>query len=341
MHGICFQPGSGRGRMARGLLPCDPGGARVALVRPQTLAVRLHQACALKRRRNWRKGLLLEPVWIGGRPCGEPGRVVRYRGDGARVDVLVDFHRLAADVPAGVVSPYEPDLTPSRVFLVLLEQARRAPCARHGVSRLRELQSLAANTAGEFEDHPLSEDLLAMACEFAARAERQAGAATTFPQTRLLLARYKRAYPRGRYAERLAWRLLRLQHPQAPAARSLDEVLGAIRAFERFVALHPRGRLRHRVRLALAGLYREAAGCCRREEQRWLADRYHRRARCLLRALAEHSDLEIRHRARLELSCVHAERTDGPDQPGCSGEEVPAPASALARIFSRRRLKNL
>lgn len=314
----------------------------MAPVRSKTLAVRLQDACARRRRPGWRKGVLLEPIWIDGKARGEPGQVIRYRGDGARVDVLVDFHRLAPDVPASVVLPHDPGLTPSRVFLLLLEQDRRAPGACQDVSRLR---ALAENTAREFEDNPLGEDLLAMACELAARAESQAETETSFPRTRLLLARYRCLHPQGRYAERLAWRLLRLQHRKGLRPRTLDEVLTAIRSFERFLARHPRGRLRHRVRLELAGLYREAAGCCRKEKRHQLLDRYRRRARHLLRALADHPDLEIRHRARVELFGLRDEQPGKSDQPGSSGDEgaasAAAPATAFARIFSRRRLKYL
>ena len=313
----------------------------MAPVRSQTLAVRLHEACARQRQADWCKGVLMEPVWIDGREHGAPGQVVRYRGTGARVDVLVDFHRVAQDVPASVILPYDRELIPSRVFLVLLEQTRRTPSVCQSVSRLRDMQALAANTAVEFEDHPLSEDLLAMACELAARAESQAGDATTFPRTRLLIARYKRFHPRGRYTERLAWRLLGLQHQKGTGPRNLDDVLAGIRAFEQFLALHPRGRLRHQVRFALAGLYREAAGCCRREDRHRLLDRCRRRARHLLRALAEHPDLEIRHRARVELSGLRDEHAEKTDQPDSSDDEGAASAMALALIFSRRRLKYL
>jgi hypothetical protein len=250
--------------------------------------------------RQWRRGILLAPVWVEGRLLGQPGQVLRYRLSDGRVDVVVGVYRLVRDLPEGQVVPYHEDYTPSRVYL-------------HLTSRRPENEEcpgdaclLAINTAREFEGHELREELMQLACQYAEAYEEKGG--TRYPQTRMLIREYLRAHPRGRHRDWMEWKSIQLKYhfrPDGDAAKPLS----AVQACERFLAVRPRNAYRAEIRLHMARLYRYAHGCItrssREEHRRGLtrmhAERFLRRSEHLYRGLIENTDMWVRHTARVEL----------------------------------------
>jgi hypothetical protein len=246
---------------------------------------------------RWRRGVLMAAVWIEGRLLGEPGQVVRYRRSGDRVDVVVGVYRLVRDFPDEGVIPYHPELTPSRVYLRLthrLPESEEYP----GDQCL-----LAVNTAREFREHELRQELMLLACQYAEVYEGRG--VSRFPQTRMLIREYLRAHPRGRHRDWMEWKSVQLKYRYF-IDDDVAKPLSAVQACERFLAVRPHNVHKAEIKLHMAQLYRAAYLCIIREENtRGLtkihAERFLRRSEYLYRRASKSPDLRVRHTARVKL----------------------------------------
>lgn len=247
--------------------------------------------------RRWRRGVLMASVWVEGRLLGEPGQVVRYRHSGDRLDVVVGVYRLVRDFPDGGVIPYHMEHTPSRVFLQLTR------CRPENEEHPGDLCLLAVNTAREFKEHELRQELMLLACQYAEAYEGKG--ATRFPRTRMLIREYLRAHPRGRHRDWMEWKSIQLKYHY----RSDNDVAGplsAVQACERFLAVRPCNAYKVEIKLHMAHLYHAAYLCIVQEgNTRGLtkihAERFLRRSEYLYRGLVKSPDLRVRHTARIEL----------------------------------------
>lgn len=249
---------------------------------------------------RWRRGILMEPVWIDGRLRGEPGQVVRYRQIEDRLDVVVGIYRLVRDVPGGQVVPYHPGFTPSCVYLHLTR------CRPENDGQPGDKCLLAVNVAREFREHELREELLFLACQYAQAYEGKGN--TRYPRTRMLIREYLRAHPRGRHRDWMEWKSIRLKYH---FGNNYDVAgpLSAVQACERFLAVRPRNAYKTEIKLHMARLYRLAYECIAfagpEEQQHGLtllhAERFLKRSEYLYRGLIESPDLQVRHTARVKL----------------------------------------
>jgi hypothetical protein len=246
---------------------------------------------------GFRRGVLMAAVWSGGRLLGEPGQVVRYRHSDGRVDVVVGVYRLVRDFPDEGIIPYHPEQAPSRIYLRL---TLRRPADEEFPG---DLCLLAVNTAREFAEHELRQELMHLACRYAEAYEGRG--VTRYPRTRMLIREYLRAHPRGRHRDWMEWKSIQLKYDY----RGDDDVakpLSAVQACERFLAIRPHNIHKAEIKLWMAGLYHAAYLCVVRGENlygltRIHAERFLRRSEYLYRGLAENPDLRVRHAARMAL----------------------------------------
>jgi len=246
---------------------------------------------------GFRRGVLMAAVWSEGCLLGEPGQVVRYRYSDGRVDVMVGVHRLVRDFPDEGVIPYHPEQSPSHVYLRLM---LRRP---ENEEFPGDLCLLAVNTAREFKEHELRQELMLLACRYAEAYEGQGS--TRYPRTRMLIREYLRAHPRGRHRDWMEWKSIQLKYRY----RYDDDVarpLSAVQACERFMAVRPRNIHKAEIKLWMARLYHRAYLCIiRGEKTRGLtkvhAERFLRRSEYLYRGLMKNPDLRVRHTALVKL----------------------------------------
>jgi hypothetical protein len=246
---------------------------------------------------RWRRGVLMAAVWADGRLLGEPGQSVRYRRLRDRADVVVGVYRLVRDFPAEGIIPYHREHTPSRVYL-------RLTCRRPESEEYPgDLCLLAINTAREFEEHELRQELMLLACQYAEAYEGKGS--TRYPQTRVLIREYLRAHPHGRHRDWMEWKSIQLKYWFQDDG-DVAKPLAAVQACERFLAIRPRNIHKAEIKLWMAGLYHAAYLCVVRGENlygltRIHAERFLRRSEHLYRGLIESPDLRVRHTARVEL----------------------------------------
>ena len=246
---------------------------------------------------SFRRGVLMAAVWADGRLLGEPGQVVRYRNISDRVEVVVGVYRLVRDFPAEGVIPYHREHTPSRVYLRL---TCRLP---GGEEHPGDLCLLAVNTAREFCEHELRQELMLLACRYAEAYEGKGG--TRYPRTRMLIRENLRAHPHGRHRDWMEWKSVQLKY-RFQKDDDVAKVLAAVQAFERFLAIRPRNAHKAEIKLWMARLYHAAYLCIIREKNaRGLtglhAERFLRRSEYLFRGLTGSADLRVRYTARVEL----------------------------------------
>lgn len=247
--------------------------------------------------RRWRRGVLMAAVWAEGRLLGEPGQVVRYRHSGERLEVVVGVYRLVRDFPSAGIIPYHPEHTPSRVYLRLT--CRRPENEEHpGDACL-----LAINTAREFGEHELRQELMLLACQYAEAYEGKGG--TRYPRTRMLIREYLRAHPDGRHRDWMEWKSIQLKNHFRNNG-DVAKPLAAVQACERFLAIRPQNTHKAEIKLWMASLYRAAYLCVLQGENRYgltrvHAERFQRRSEYLYRGLTHSPDLRVRHAARIEL----------------------------------------
>jgi hypothetical protein len=246
---------------------------------------------------RWRRGVLMAAVWVEGRLLGEPGQVVRYRHSGDRVDVVVGVYRLVRDFPDDGVIPYHLEHTPSRVYLHL---TRRRP---ENEEYPGDLCLLAVNTAREFKEHELRQELMLLACQYAEAYEGRGS--TRYPQTRMLIREYLRAHPRGRHCDWMEWKSIQLKYHYC-FNNDVAEPLSAVQACERFLAIRPHNVHKAEIKLHMAQLYHAAYLCIIHEGNTHglteiHAERFLRRSEYLYRRLSKSPDLRVRHTARVKL----------------------------------------
>jgi hypothetical protein len=213
------------------------------------------------------------------------------------VDVVVGVYRLVRDFPDEGVIPYHLEHAPSRVYL-------RLTCRRpENEEYPGDLCLLAVNTAREFEEHELRQELMLLACQYAEAYEGRGS--TRYPQTRMLIREYLRAHPRGRHRDWMEWKNIQLKYHYC-SDNDVARPLSAVQACERFLAIRPQNIHKAEIKLWMARLYHAAYMCIVREENthgltKIHAERFLRRSEYLYRRLTRSPDLQVRHTARVEL----------------------------------------
>jgi hypothetical protein len=289
------------------------------------LAVLLSSAVTAHADGEWQKGMLIRNVFREGVVVGTPGQVVRFRElPRVKVEIALDKDTTVEELNC-TVKPYDKEITPSIVFLYLsMEKDAPGWCYKHP----RPLEArflLAKAVASEFPNHPLHEEMLAMACDFSIDYEAYVSdGKSLWRDTISLINEYLAKYPNGRYKDRLEWKKVQLQNGTYEYEGRAHHPLKEINAFNKYLKSRPDTKEKDNILLRLARLHRIVYECVTSADKERMkagltekeAKQHLKNAVKIYKKLIHSKNLKARHTARVALYNIEKSRATYSGIPG-------------------------
>lgn len=247
------------------------------------------------------RGILLQPLEREGKIVIRAGELVSFSPEGDATAPFGWAHTEWGKIPLPVYGaiPLDQSFTPSRAYLWM--KAHPVERRRDKVDEHLHRYHLCQALAHHYSNHPLTEELRAMACDFYREYEgvRTMGK-TGWSETLKVYRDYLVDYPRGRNADRIRYAMFKLENSVYEYEGSIRLILGQIELYQRYLVNHPNSKVLDQIKSDLARLYRMAFECFPEEsgpERTWVRSK----AVKLNRELLSSENLELRESARVNL----------------------------------------
>ncbi len=247
------------------------------------------------------RGILLQPLEREGKIVKQAGEVVLFspEGDSTALFGWAQTERGKIPLSAYGVIPLDQSFTASRAYLWMTANPveRRRDNADEHLHRYHLCLALARH----YPNHPLTEELRALACTFYREYERgRTVGKTDWSETLKVYRNFLVDYPKGLNFDRIHYEAFELENSVYEYEGSVRLILDHVARYQRYLVNHPNSKVLDQVKTDLARLYRMAFECFPEEskpERAWVRSK----AVKLNRELLSSENLELRESARVNL----------------------------------------
>lgn len=266
------------------------------------------------------KGILIIPIKLNKDFVGEPGQVVTYSYvDDRKLEISITFNDTTRyTVFEHHIIPYDSIFSPSRIYLLLLEDPFQVFGIEDVMQQARFRYLLAKNTCSEFPRHPLHEELFALLSKLAADYELGFTEGYHTPAVSISIAKeYLQKFPQGKYRDEIEWRLIQLEHRVFEYEGFAAGPLADLKVYEDFLGSHPKSLVADQIKLHIAYLCRVITESLEDDLEKNKPDgfleedieKYRQKALNIYHQLLESQDLVVRETARVAIYNITHGRT--------------------------------
>jgi|GEM_PF-2485041 len=262
------------------------------------------------------KGILFFPISSGTAWLAEPGKVAvikKRSSDNRTIDIEIDGE-MFQNVEAYSVIPFDPNFSVSKAYLTIISQ-NDAPFSFEKKEDLRYRYLFAKNIFEAFPKHFLSEENHYLICklseDYQVQIEGYDGKGLLTNTISFIQDHLKR-FPKSKYFDELEWRMVVLQNHVYEYEGCVDDPINQAKLYAQFLKLRPNSKVRDKILLHIAYLYRVISECDSKEFNNKKYGNlmiYKEKAIILLKKVLSSNDLPSKEKARVALFNISKNRT--------------------------------
>jgi hypothetical protein len=202
------------------------------------------------------RGILVSPIKTNGGYVGEAGQIVNYSYvDSRKLDIWVTLNdTMRFNVFEHYVIPYDSIFSPSRIYLLLLEDPFQVIGTQDIIQQARFRYTLTKNACQQFPSNPLHEYFCAQLVRYTTEYFNEEKGK---PMQAIAAAKaYLQEFPRGKFKDEVEWRLIQLENQVYEYEGFAAEPLAQMRVYEGYLGKNPKSQVADQIKLHLAYLCR-------------------------------------------------------------------------------------
>ena len=263
------------------------------------------------------KGILVRPIKTDGSYVGEAGQVVNYSYvDSRKLHIWVTLNDTTRfNVFEHYIIPYDSIFSPSRIYMLLLEDPFQVIGTQDIMQQARFRYTLTKNACQRFPSHPLHEYFCAQLVQYTtAYFDEEKGK----PIQAIVAAKaYLQEFPHGKFRDEVEWRLVQLENQVYEYEGFAAEPLSQMRVYEDYLGRNSRSQVADQIKLHLAYLCRVVTESLDNDLEKNAPDgflkgdiqKYRKKALDIYYQLLGSDDLTVRETARVAIYNIEHGRT--------------------------------
>jgi len=263
------------------------------------------------------KGILVSPIKTDGGYIGEAGQIVNYSYiDSRKLDIWVTLNdTMRFNVFEHYVIPYDSMFSPSRIYLLLLEDPFQVIGTQDIMQQARFRYTLTKNACQQFPSNPLHEYFCAQLVRYTTEYFNEEKGK---PIQAIAAAKaYLQEFPHGKFTDEVEWRLIQLENQVYEYEGFASEPLAQMRVYEDYLGRNPKSQVADQIKLHLAYLCRVASESLEDDLEKNVPDgfvkedihKYRQRALDIYHQLLGSGDQTVRETTRVAIYNIEHGRT--------------------------------
>lgn len=208
---------------------------------------------------TYKKGILIRPIKIDKSIKVEAGSMVDYkRSDSSSYEIDISVNDTTyRKIFESYVIPYDPEFSPSRIFLYLVDEKHY-----NYAEQIRTNRDLAKNCLKFFPNHFLAEELHAQYCIFSKIfSEYPDGVKGSYDNEIKIFNDFILRYPTSKYLDKFKWLIVQMENNHYEYEGFADGPISEVLTYEEFLENNPNSKLTDEIKNTCAYLYRVAYEC--------------------------------------------------------------------------------